>query len=60
MAATVLTVDPGTTLLIDEPERHLHRAIIAPFLSALFEQRQDCAFVVSTLELYLPADSMGT
>ena len=29
MAATVLTVDPGTTLLIDEPERHLHRAIIA-------------------------------
>ena len=57
MAATVLTVDPGTTLLIDEPERHLHRAIISPFLSALFEQRQDCAFVVSTHELFLPVEN---
>ena len=57
MAATVLTVDPGTTLLIDEPERHLHRAIIAPFLSALFDQRQDCAFVVSTHELFLPVEN---
>ena len=27
MAATVLTVEPGTVLLIDEPERHLHRSI---------------------------------
>ena len=59
MAATVLTVDPGTTLLIDEPERHLHRAIIAPFFSALFEQRQDCAFVVSTHELFLPVENPG-
>ena len=59
MAATVLTVDPGTTLLIDEPERHLHRAIIAPFLSTLFEQRQDCAFVVSTHELFLPVENPG-
>ena len=54
MAATVLTVEPGTTLLIDEPELHLHRAIIEPFLSALFEQRTDCAFVVSTHEIALP------
>ena len=59
MAATVLTVDPGTALLIDEPERHLHRAIISPFLSALFEQRQDCAFVVSTHELFLPVENPG-
>ena len=59
MAATVLTVDPGTTLFIDEPERHLHRAIIAPFLSALFEQRRDCAFVVSTHELFLPVENPG-
>ena len=54
MAATVLTVEPGTTLLIDEPELHLHRAIIEPFLLALFEQRTDCAFVVSTHEIALP------
>ncbi|MXY95912.1 MAG: ATP-binding protein [Caldilineaceae bacterium SB0664_bin_27] len=55
IGATVLTVDPGTVLLIDEPERHLHRSIIVPFLSALFAQRSDCIFIVSTHELALPA-----
>lgn len=54
MAANVLTVDPGTILLIDEPERHLHRSIIEPFLSALFAKRRDCAFVISTHEIALP------
>ena len=54
MAATVLTVEPGTVLLIDEPERHLHRALIEPFLSALFRQREDCTFVVSTHEIAMP------
>ena len=54
IAANVLTVEPDTILLIDEPERHLHRAIIEPFLSALFEQRPDCAFVISTHEIALP------
>ena len=55
IAANVLTVDPGTIMLIDEPERHLHRAIIEPFLSALFEARTDCAFVISTHEVTLPS-----
>ena len=55
IGATVLTVDPGTVLLIDEPERHLHRSIIVPFLVALFAQREDCTFIVSTHELALPA-----
>ena len=54
LAANVLTVEPGTILLIDEPERHLHRSIIEPFLSALFAKRQDCAFVISTHEIALP------
>ncbi len=54
IAATVLTVEPETVLLIDEPERHLHRSIIEPFLSALFERRKDCTFVVSTHEIALP------
>ena len=57
MAAEVLTAKPSTVFLIDEPERHLHRAIIMPFLSALFKQREDCAFVVSTHEITLPIDS---
>ena len=54
VAAVVLTVEPGTVLLIDEPERHLHRSIIEPFLSALLQCRDDCAFVVSTHEIALP------
>ncbi len=54
IAATVLTVEAGTVLLIDEPERHLHRSIIEPFLSALFKQRDDCIFIISTHEISLP------
>lgn len=54
IAGTALTAEPGTVLLIDEPERHLHRSIIEPFLSALLECRDDCAFVVSTHEIALP------
>ena len=54
VAATVLTAEPGTVLLIDEPERHLHRSIIEPFLSALLQCRDDCVFVVSTHEIALP------
>ncbi len=53
LAANVLTVAPYTVLLIDEPERHLHRSIIEPLLSALFDERPDCAFVVSTHEIAL-------
>ena len=54
MAAEVLVANSGTVFLIDEPERHLHRSIIEPFLSALFSQRQDCIFVISTHEIALP------
>ena len=54
LAANVLTVESGIVLLIDEPERHLHRSIIEPLLSALFAERPDCPFVVSTHEIALP------
>ena len=57
MGATVLTVEPGTVLLIDEPERHLHRSIVVPFLAALFAKREDCTFIISTHELALPASN---
>ena len=59
IAATVLTVKAGTILLVDEPERHLHRSIIVPFLSALFERRRDCPFVVSTHEVALTLSNPG-
>lgn len=57
LAAVVLTVAPGTLLLIDEPERHLHRSIVSPLLTHLFNQRQDCTFIVSTHAVQLPLDS---
>jgi ABC-type lipoprotein export system ATPase subunit len=57
IAANVLTVPPGTLILIDEPERHLHRSIISPLLSLLLKERPDCAFVVSTHEPLLPVDN---
>ena len=59
LAAQVTTANPDTIFLIDEPERHLHRSIIVPFLSALFElRREDCTFVVSTHEMALPVANL--
>lgn len=57
IAANVLTAKGGTLILIDEPERHLHRSIISPLLKLLFDKRKDCAFVVSTHDLMLPIDT---
>ena len=54
LAAQVLTAKPDTLFIVDEPERHLHRSITEPMLSALFEKRKDCAFVIATHEPELP------
>ena len=55
LAASVITADDGTVFLIDEPERHLHRSIAQPLLSALFDLRKEnCAFIVATHEVALP------
>jgi ABC-type lipoprotein export system ATPase subunit len=59
VAAEVLTVPSNTLILIDEPERHLHRAIVSPLLNLLFAERPDCAFVISTHEVMLPVDNPG-
>ncbi len=57
IAANVLTIKNGTLVLIDEPERHLHRSIISPLLTLLFSKRPDCAFIVSTHDVMLPLDN---
>ena len=55
IAGHVITAEPGTVFLIDEPERHFHRSITQPFLSALFDLRsEDCTFIISTHEIGLP------
>ncbi|MBY5974508.1 ATP-binding cassette domain-containing protein [Ferrimonas balearica] len=59
IAGNVLTAPAGSLLLIDEPERHLHRSIIAPLLSLLFERRPDCGFAVSTHDHDLPLEVPG-
>ena len=60
IAAHIITAEPGTVFLIDEPERHLHRSIIQPFLSALFARRRaDCAFIIATHEIALPVANPG-
>ena len=56
LAGNVLTAPKDTLLIIDEPERHLHRSIIAPLLGQLFERRPDCGFVISTHDPDLPLE----
>ena len=53
IAIPVVTAEPGTVFLIDEPEKHLNRSISQKFLSELFELRKDCAFIISTHEIEL-------
>lgn len=60
IAGTVLTAPSGTLLIIDEPERHLHRSIISPLLGQLFARRSDCGFVISTHDHDLPASMPGS
>ncbi len=57
IASDVLTAKPGTLIIMDEPERHLHRSIISPLLKLLFDRRKDCAFIISTHEPMLPLDT---
>jgi hypothetical protein len=57
LAANVLTAPPSTLLLIDEPERHIHRSISSRLLSQLFARRPDCAFAISTHDVMLCLDN---
>lgn len=56
LSGIVLTSKPHSLILIDEPERHLHRSIVTPLLLQLFRKRPDCTFVVSTHEIGLPVE----
>ena len=60
MIAEVIVALDGTILIVDEPELHLHRAIVVPLVRALVKTRPECAFVVSTHELELPPAVPGS
>ena len=48
LVAQVLCVPANKTLIIDEPEIHLHRSIMNRLWSALESYRQDCLFIYIT------------
>ncbi|MBC3385678.1 AAA family ATPase [Pseudomonas sp. SWRI179] len=56
-AAEVVAAPDGAIFLIDEPELHLHPAIVVPLLKALIAERPKCGFVICTHELELPGNS---
>lgn len=53
LAAEVLLAPPSSVQIVDEPERHLHRAISSDFIVSLMRERDDCAFVFLTHDLDL-------
>ena len=58
LAAEVLLADDGSLIVLDEPERHLHRSISARLITQLVESRSDCRFAIFTHDLDL-ADRLG-
>lgn len=57
LAADVVASPNASIFLIDEPEQHLHRAIVVPLIASLIAERPTCSFVVSTHELDLASES---
>jgi len=55
LAAEVLTAPTDSVIVIDEPERHLHRAISAELVAAVLASRPDCHFVLMTHDIDLAA-----
>lgn len=59
LGAEIITQSPGTTFLIDEPERHLHRNITSRLVLELINERPDCAFIVSSHDERLAKDFLS-
>ncbi|MEY0742291.1 AAA family ATPase, partial [Providencia rettgeri] len=53
IAANILTIKKNSVVVIDEPERHLHRSIVIPFISNLMKLRGDIKFLISTHDIEL-------
>ena len=51
MICQVLVLRPNSVLIIDEPELHIHKAIVNKLWDKLEEYRQDCAFMYITHDL---------
>jgi len=53
LAVEVLMAEANSILIIDEPERHMHRSISAPLMEEVASRRPDCHFSVLTHDLDL-------
>jgi energy-coupling factor transporter ATP-binding protein EcfA2 len=51
LIAEVVVASAGSVFVIDEPELHLHRAIIVPLVTSLIREKSDSTFIISTHEL---------
>ncbi|KPY69077.1 DUF4435 domain-containing protein [Pseudomonas syringae] len=60
IAVQVILAPEHTILFIDEPERHLHRAISAPLISYLRQIRPDISWVIATHDLSLARDDSSS
>lgn len=47
----VLSVPPGSLIIVDEPENHLHKSILVRLWNAIEVARQDCTFLYITHSL---------
>jgi ABC-type cobalamin/Fe3+-siderophores transport system ATPase subunit len=53
LVSEVVAAPTGSVFLIDEPELHLHRAIIVPLITSIIHENPDSTFIISTHELDL-------
>lgn len=51
LAAQVLCIPQGKTIIVDEPETHLHPSLMSRLWKALESERQDCLFIYITHDI---------
>jgi len=59
MLGQVLVAEPNSILIFDEPELHVHRAILGRLWDEVEVARPDCAFLVITHDLEFAASRAG-
>ncbi len=59
MLGQVLLAEPDSALIFDEPELHIHRAILGRLWDEVEAARPDCAFLVITHDLEFVASRTG-
>ena len=55
----ILFPDPGTLIIFDEPEQHLHPSILTPLWNELKKIRPDCAFITISHDLNFITNQTG-